>query len=102
MKEQHVLDNENLLKILPFYNVLIDFMKQSKIKKLNNVELLNEMPFYSGLNVKEIPEAFKRYTKSYNIEIVDKKDPMVQFYSSKLCIKDLFKVLLYEMKGFKY
>ena len=34
MKEQHVL---------------IDFMKQSKIKNLTNVELLNELPFYSGL-----------------------------------------------------
>ena len=102
MKEEHVLDNENLLKILPFYNVLIDFMKQSKIKKLANVELLNELPFYSGLNVKEIAEAFKRYAKSYNIEIVDKKDPMVQLYLSKFCIKDLFKVLLYEMKEFKH
>ena len=34
--------------------------------------------------------------------IVDKKDPMVKLYSSKLCIKDLFKVLLHEIKGFKY
>ena len=59
-------------------NVLIDFMKQSKIKNLTNVELLNELPIYSGL-----------------------KDPMVKLYSSKLCIKDLFKDLLYEMKGFK-
>ena len=33
MKGQHVLDNENLLKVLPFYNVLIDFMKQPKIQK---------------------------------------------------------------------
>ena len=33
MKEQHVL---------------IDFMKQSKIKVLTNVELLNELPFYRG------------------------------------------------------
>ena len=102
MKEQHVLDSENLLRILPLYNVLIDFMKHSKIKKLTNVELLNELPFYSSLNVNELAEAFKRYTKSYNMEIVDKKDPMVQLYSSKLCIKDLFKDLLYEMKGFKY
>ena len=102
MKEQHVLDNENLLKILPFYNVLINFMKQSRIKRLTNVELLNEMPFYSSLDVKEIAEAFKRYAKSFNIEIIDKKHPMVQLYSSKLCIKDLFKVLLYEIKGFKY
>ena len=80
MKEQHVLDNENLLKILPFYNVLIDFMKQPRIKKLTNVELLNELSFYSGLNIKEIAEAFKRYAKNFNIEIVDKKDPMAQLY----------------------
>ena len=66
-------------------------MKQSKIKKLSNVELLNELLFYRSLNVKEI-------AKSYNIEIVDKEDPMVQLYSSKLCVKDL----LYEIKGFKY
>ena len=79
MKEQLVLDNENLLKILPFYNVLIDIIKQPKIKKLTNVELLNELPFHSGLNVKEI--AFKRYARSYKIEIVHKKDPMVQLYS---------------------
>ena len=32
MKEQHVL---------------IGFMKQSKIKNLTNVKLLNELPFYS-------------------------------------------------------
>ena len=62
-------------------------MKQSKIKNLTNVELLNELSFYGGLNVKEI---------------VDKKDPMVELYSSKLCIKDLFKVLMHEIKGFKY
>ena len=29
--------------------VLIDFMKQPKVKNLTNVELLNESPFYSGL-----------------------------------------------------
>ena len=77
-------------------------MKQSKIKNLTNVELLNELPVYSDLNVKEIAEAFKRYAKSYNIEIVDKKDSTVKLYSSKLCINNLFKILLYEIKGFKY
>ena len=30
-------------------NVLTDFMKQSKIKNLTNVELLNELTLYSGL-----------------------------------------------------
>ena len=28
--------------------VLIDFIKQSKIRKPTNVKLLNELPFYSG------------------------------------------------------
>ena len=46
MKELSVLDNKHLLKTLPFYNVLIDFMEQPKVKKLTNVELLNELPFY--------------------------------------------------------
>ena len=46
-------------------------------------------------------EAFKRYGKSFNIEIVDKKDPLTQLYLSKSCIGDLFKVLLCEMEGFK-
>ena len=41
MIETNVLDNINLLKILPFYNILIDFMEKPKVKKLTNVELLN-------------------------------------------------------------
>ena len=102
MREQRVFDNEKLLKILPFYNVLINFMEKPKIKKLTNAELLNESLFYNNLRVKEIAEAFKRYAKSFKIEIVDKKDASVQLYSRKMCIRDLFKVLLHEMKGFKY
>ena len=55
-------------------------MEQPKVKKLTNVEILNELPFYNSLNVKEVAEAFKRYVKSFNIEIVDKKDPLTQLY----------------------
>ena len=42
MKEINPWDNKNLLKILPFYIILID---SPKIKKSSNVELLNELPF---------------------------------------------------------
>ena len=31
--------------------------------------------------------------------IIDKKDPIVKLYSSKLCIKDLFKVFTAQNKG---
>ena len=46
--------------------------------------------------------ALRRYTKSYKVEIVDHKDPLVQLRASKSSIEDLFKDLLDEMKGFKY
>ena len=102
MKEINVWDNKNLLKILPFYNILIYFMEKPRIKRLSNVELLNELPFYDNLSIKEISKAFKRYAKSFSIEIIDSKDPLIQLSASKSSIKDVFKDLLYEMKEFKY
>ena len=46
--------------------------------------------------------AFSGYAQSYKVEIIDKKDVIVQLKSSKMVIKDFFKDLLVEMKGFKY
>ena len=51
---------------------------------------------------KQISKAFKRYSRSYKIEIIDSKDPLVQLEAVKSNIEDLFKKLLIEMKGFKY
>ena len=39
---------------------------------------------------------------SYKVEIIKKKDPIVQLEASKLSIKNLFSDLLNEVKGFKY
>ena len=90
---------KKLFQTLPFYKVLI---KKPKIKVLSNVELLYELPFYEELNGAEVPKVFKRYARSYKVEIVDHKDPLVQLEASKSSIKDLFRDLLNEMKGFKY
>ena len=38
----------------------------------------------------------------YKVEIIEKKDPIVQLETSKLSIKNLFNDLLNELKGFKY
>ena len=38
----------------------------------------------------------------WKVEIIEKKDPIVQLEASKLSIKDLFSDLLNETKGFKY
>ena len=82
-----------------FYNA---FIEKLKIKHLKNIDLLHELPFYDKLSIEKISEAFKRYARSYKIEIVDSKDPLVQLEASKSSIKDLFKDLLDEIKGFKY
>ena len=39
---------------------------------------------------------------SYKVELVEKKDPLIQLEASKSSIKDLFNDLLDETKGFKY
>ena len=40
--------------------------------------------------------------RSYKVERVDSKDPLAQFKPGKSSIKNLFKDLLDEIKGFKY
>ena len=93
------LSNINYFKELPFYNVSID---KPKIKRLSDINLLAELPFYERLSVIKTDQAFSGYARSYKVEIVERKDPIVQLEASKLSIKDLFSNLINEMKGFKY
>ena len=66
---------KKLFRILPFYNVLVE---KPVIKKLSKIELLHELPFYDELSIAEVSKAFKRYGRSYKVEIVDNKDPSVR------------------------
>ena len=65
-----ILSIVDCFKELPFYNVSID---KPIIKRLKNVHLLAELPFYNQLNIKRTNQAFSGYTMSYKVEIVDKK-----------------------------
>ena len=89
----------NYFKELPFYNELIE---KPKIKRLKNTDRLAELPFYEQLSIIKTNQAFRGYAMSYKVEIVERKDPIVQLEASKLSIKDLFSNLLNETKGFKY
>ena len=92
-------DAKKLFQILPFYNI---FIEKPEIKKLSNIILLQELPFHDELSVAKSSNAFSGYARSYKVEIVDRKDPLVQLEASKSSIKDLYKHLLNEMKSFKY
>ena len=86
-------------KELSFYNKSI---KKPKVKRLKNIDRLPELPFYEQLGVIKRDQAFKGYAMSYKVEMIERKDPIVQSEASKSSIKDLFNDLLNEKKGFKY
>ena len=65
-----ILSNVDYFKELPFFNASIE---KTKIKCLKNIDLLDELPFYNQLNIIKSDQAFKGYTKSYKVKIVDKK-----------------------------
>ena len=44
----------------------------------------------------------KGYTQSFDVELRDKKDPLVQLQKSRRAIEHLFKNLLVQTKGFKF
>ena len=95
----HSWDANKIFKTLPFYNSYID---EPKVEKLNNVQLLKELPFYDKLSIVKNKTAFSGYAQSYKIEIVDKRDVAVQLKASEISIVELFKDLLIELRGFKY
>ena len=80
-------------KELPFYNKPIE----KPVKRLKSIDQLAE-----HLSVVKANQAFKGYTMSYKVRIVERKDPIVQLETSKLSIKNLSSDLLNETKGFKY
>ena len=82
-----ILPNVDYFKELPFYNVSID---KSIIKSLKNIDLLAELSFYNQLNIIRTDHAFSGYAMSYKVEIVDKKDLIVQLEANRSSIKYLF------------
>ena len=83
-------DKKRLFQELPFYNT---FIEKPHIKYLKNIDLLHQLPFYNELSIKQISETFKRHARSYKIEIIDSKDPLVQLEPSKSSIQDLFRLI---------
>ena len=70
----------NYFKELPFYN---RYIEKPKIKRLKNINLLSELPFYEELKVIRTNCAFKEYASSYKVELVEKKDHINQLEARK-------------------
>ena len=86
-------------KELPFYNVPLG---KPIFKPLKNVDLLAELPFHKRLSIIKTDHAFSGYAMSYKVDIVDKKNLIVQLEGSRSGIKDLLNDLLNKTRGFRY
>ena len=93
------IDTVTHFEELPFYNKPVE---KPKIKRLTDINLLAEFPFCKQLSVRKLHQAFQGCAMFYRVELIEKKDPIVQLETSKLSIKDLFSNLLNEIKSFKY
>ena len=78
-------DANKIFQVLPFYN---NFIERPEVKKLNSVGLLKELPFYDKLSIVKNKTAFSGYARSYKIEIVEKRDVVVQLKASEISIKE--------------
>ena len=92
-------DAVDYFKELPFYNKPIE---KPKVKRLKNIDRLAELSFYEQLSIIKTNQAFRGYAMSCKVELIERKDPIIQLEASKSSIKDFFSDLLNETKGFKY
>ena len=52
--------------------------------------------------ISQVEKALKGYTQSFEVELRDEKDPLVQLQKSRKAIENLFKNLSVQTKGFKF
>ena len=52
--------------------------------------------------ISQVEKALKGYTKSFDVEVRDKKDPLLQLQKSRRAVEYLFNNLLVQTKGFKF
>ena len=52
--------------------------------------------------ISQVEKALKGYTQSFDVELREEKDPLVQLQKSRRAIEYLFKNLLVQTKGFKF
>ena len=77
-------------------------IKKARVEKLNNNELLLELPFSDDINISRKKRAYKKYAETYEVEIINGKSLSDSMSMSENSIKNLFDDLLGEKRGFNY
>ena len=93
------MSTKGLLCKQPFYK---ESIKKARVEKLNNNELLRELPFSDDINISRKKRAYKKYAETYEAEIINGKSLSDSMSMSENSIKNLFDDLLGEKRGFNY
>ena len=93
------MSTKGLLCNQPFYK---ESIKKARVEKLNNNELLHELPFSDDINISRKERAYKKYAETYEVEIINSKSLSDSMSISENSIKKLFDDLLGEKRGFNY
>ena len=97
-KKPKELTNKQLSEALPFLP-----KKPKKPKRLTKRQILeNILPLYDRVGILRREHAHKHYAETYDVEITDSKSLDDSLFLAKRSIKDLFKDLFREKRGFKY
>ena len=93
------MSTKGLLCKQTFYK---ESIKKARVEKLNNNELLRELPFSDDINISRKERAYKKYAETYEIEIINSKSLSDSMSISENSIKNLFDDLLGKKRGFNY
>ena len=97
-KKPKELTNKQLSEALPFLP-----KKPKKPKRLTKRQILeNILPSYDRVGILRREHVHKHYAETYDVEITDSKSLDDSLFLAKRSIKDLFKDLFREKRGFKY
>ena len=89
------ITNKQLSQTLPFH--------PKKTKKLKKRQILESIsPFFEDIAITKKERAFRGYTETYNVEVLDNIGLRDSFYLAKSSIKDFLKDMLKEKRQYQY
>ena len=92
------LRNIDLSKELPFFPP----KRKKRYKRLTKYQILsNILPFFDSAGISRRQYAFRNYARTCEVEVMDSKNLDDSLFLPKRSIIDIFKDLLEERRGFK-
>ena len=91
---------KDIIEDKPKKDIIEDKLKKDIIEDKPKKDIIEDESNIT--QIKETDRALKGYTKSYEINIINKKNPLEQLQNTRLTLKNHLETLLNEFKGLKF